>query len=217
MNPAAALFRRPAMVGVLMTAACTIEPRDIQVADGSAGAGGQGGTSVVRDASEEASDARAGSDGAGGMRRHGRSQRCFDRRQRGQGWFERRRGHRRRGGRDWIGGRRQGAGASGGIGGRRAVPRASLVSASAALQVLAAPELAERAVPPVDRAESTRGRLAALRGQTGSDASDVRIVDIYRVDAPDGGDLSSCSRRTSNPGPLANSRSYEDAKRRRSG
>ena len=67
MNPAAALFQRPAMVCVLMTAACSIEPRTVQIVDGAAGASGHGGTSVVRDASEETSDARAGSDGAGGV------------------------------------------------------------------------------------------------------------------------------------------------------
>ena len=68
MNPAAALFRCPAVVGVLMTAACTIDPRDFKIveSDGAAGAGGQGGTSSVRDASQEASDAHAGSGGAGG-------------------------------------------------------------------------------------------------------------------------------------------------------
>ena len=65
MNPVAAFFRCPAMVGALLTAACSIEPREIQVVDGAPGAGGQGG-SVVRDASHEANGGRGGSGGVGG-------------------------------------------------------------------------------------------------------------------------------------------------------
>jgi hypothetical protein len=62
------------MVGVLMTAACTFDLRNVQLIE-SDGAAGQGGTRL-RDASEEASDARAGTDGAGGM--GGRSDASLD-------------------------------------------------------------------------------------------------------------------------------------------
>ena len=55
------------MMGVLITAACSIEPRSIDIVDGAAGASEQDGTSVMRDASQKANDARAGSGGAGGI------------------------------------------------------------------------------------------------------------------------------------------------------
>ena len=189
MNTAAALFRCPATLGVLMAAACTLEPRNVKVVDDAAVSAD--GMSVVRDASQDTADAATGSDGAGGVA-GGRGDASVDSGAEaggssgagGSGGAAGTAGSAGTGGAAGSAGAAD-AGASGGVGGTSGAAGSGGV---AGLGVGGTAGIAGAA--GVGAGGGSGGFDAGpggAAGQTGIDASDVKLVDAYRVDAPDGG------------------------------